>query len=319
MSTYKWQGGGIPFGYAYDKEKKILLPNPQEVQTLQKIFKLAINGYGSKKIANELNNSNIPSRIGSKWTTGAIEFMLSPSRLQFYIGYEPKSGKRGNWKPILPKSVYDRLHVKERQTDIRKTKKEREEYLLSGHGSFFVCGYCGGTVKASVTIKQNQKLKYYLCSRKQTQGNSQCPESKLVQQRIIDQLVITNLKIQLSKTFAIKKFVTALREQKQKELQLLLNTHISRVHKIISKPNLSEADIRALSSSLDLHDQLENFYYYFSGDILPVVDKKSKKDLVLRNIAEIILYKNYFDIRYRFPVNDKLDFTKRIVINEDTK
>jgi hypothetical protein len=311
--NYKWgkTGGSVPYGYIYNSEKNILEPMPNEVQVLQKIFRLAIAGYGGKKIANELNEANIPTRHGAKWSTTTVDGLLTEKRLQFYMGYHIDSGKKGDWFPILLKSVYDRIPVK---TDKKKKYQAREKFLLSGHGDLFICGHCNSNVKASVTIKPQKRILYYLCTRKQINGTSQCPDSKLVRQEIIDKIVLTDLKVQLSRVNEINKFITTLREFKHEELKNILGASCNKINKVINKNVLSIADLYSLRDVINLQNTIEEYSYFFSDDIFPVLNKRSKNDSIERNIDQIILYNDRVDIRYRFPINEKLEAVKTFQI-----
>jgi len=55
--------GGIMQPYGYTSEKKKLVIEPIEAEVIKLIFNLCIDGNGTKKIANKLNELNIPTKV----------------------------------------------------------------------------------------------------------------------------------------------------------------------------------------------------------------------------------------------------------------
>ena len=80
-SEGKWINSIAPYGY-----QRIKLPNdkgytlefhPTEADAVKKVFEMALQGKGTKVIANYLNDHRIPTRHGDLWTYSTISNILS--------------------------------------------------------------------------------------------------------------------------------------------------------------------------------------------------------------------------------------------------
>ncbi|MBM7571567.1 DNA invertase Pin-like site-specific DNA recombinase [Aquibacillus albus] len=78
----KRPGSKIPFGYSYDEDGEIT-PD-RNAQIVRYIFSLAAYGHAEDIIANHLNDVEIPSPKGKKWTGKTIDYILNN---QFYLGH----------------------------------------------------------------------------------------------------------------------------------------------------------------------------------------------------------------------------------------
>lgn len=314
-----WLGGGVPYGYSYNKVNNILVADKYEKKILQRIFALASDGFGVQKIANDLNSRGLSTRSGGMWSSTTITYILNPSRLKFYCGI--RDNEKGNWEPLLSEQLFNKIPQHEVLAQPSKYKGSREEFLLSGN-NIFSCGYCGGNVKASVTTKKSNgketKNTYYLCSRRQTQGISQCTKSKLHRQDKINELVINDLQIQLSRTKQIEKYISQLRTGLNKYILESIENEISRLplHEDVTERSFIES-----GNILDgIKTRLKENQFFFSQDIYPYdVAMKSFNDLrvaVLRNIHKIDLFSDRLEIYYKFPINDKQEFRVTFDLNK---
>ncbi|HEY0087946.1 MAG TPA: recombinase family protein, partial [Candidatus Lokiarchaeia archaeon] len=75
-------GFNIPYGYNYSSEKLIL--NENEGKNVTKIFEMYLKGLSMKKIANELNKKNIPTKFNKTWGTQTVSLIL---KNPIYCGY----------------------------------------------------------------------------------------------------------------------------------------------------------------------------------------------------------------------------------------
>lgn len=70
-----------PYGYKLDKECHLLIV-PDEAEVIRRIFELYLSGKGMGKIAEILNDENIPNASG-KWSVSGIRYILLNEK---YIG-----------------------------------------------------------------------------------------------------------------------------------------------------------------------------------------------------------------------------------------
>jgi len=124
-------GGGVPFGYDYDLEKGILVPN-EDAGTVRQIYDLYLKGYSLQNIANIL---------GLKYEKLAAQILLRKTNIGIieYNGVEYK----GQHEPIVPREVYERaiaLHAQRSEKNLAPSTK----HLLTG---LVRCGVCGAKLR----------------------------------------------------------------------------------------------------------------------------------------------------------------------------
>ena len=126
-----WMGGGrIPYGYDYDKEQGILVPN-KDAEKVKKIYELYIQGYAAQNIANML---------GLKYDRLAIQILKRKSNYGIieYNGEE----YQGRHEPIIPKETYDIAMNEMLRRSISNVTTSGN--LLTG---LVYCGKCGAKMR----------------------------------------------------------------------------------------------------------------------------------------------------------------------------
>ena len=90
----EWNGGRIPFGYNYDKEKRVFNPDETEAVTVNLIFELYQQIKSMTKVADYLREHNILNRNGKNFSSTSIGLILSN---MFYTGnYRYNYRKQGD-------------------------------------------------------------------------------------------------------------------------------------------------------------------------------------------------------------------------------
>ncbi|MED0739039.1 recombinase family protein [Aneurinibacillus thermoaerophilus] len=92
-------GGRIPYGY--DSINKELVINEKEAAIVRKIFEYRKEGKTLQYIADELNNNDVPTKLGGKWSRVHIKSILD--RENFYKGFYRYSNivTKGKHQPII--------------------------------------------------------------------------------------------------------------------------------------------------------------------------------------------------------------------------
>ena len=174
----RWNGGanGALYGYLVD-EAGYILPNPEEVKIVNKIFKLYSSGkYSVASLALELKNRGMKLR-GRDITDSNISNMLSnPS----YIGQNEKGIK---YQPIIKQAVWDKAKAVREGNDlgIRKTKESRNTNLSA---KFLKCLDCGANYTASsgkyVCLRHSKPKRY---------TDDPCSNSDQIKVEVMDQII----------------------------------------------------------------------------------------------------------------------------------
>lgn len=117
--------GLCPYGYKYADDKKSVIVDAEQAQTVRFIFSEAQKGKSMQSIADALNENGIPSRFAGmtkktkdgqevefsgKWNRGAIHAIVHN---RFYIGELEHDGQtiQGNHEPIISKVQFGKVNA----------------------------------------------------------------------------------------------------------------------------------------------------------------------------------------------------------------
>ncbi len=140
-----WPGGGkIPFGYDYDREKGILVPNA-DAETVKRAYDLYLAGYSTDKIAQVL---------GLRYEHLALQILKRKTNAGYivYNGVEYK----GRHTPIISLETYEKTMAAMRERARRPISGGG--YLLTG---LLVCGKCGAKMRYQKWGKTDCKIVCY--------------------------------------------------------------------------------------------------------------------------------------------------------------
>lgn len=168
-----------PYGYKLDKECHLLIV-PEEAEVIRRIFELYLSGKGMGKIAETLNDENIPNASG-KWSVTGIRYILLNEK---YIGdsilqktYTPCTlplkniPNRGeldmyyvsnSHEGIISRETFEL--AKRRMSQTTCERKSPQKHLFTG---IIECESCDWAYKRKV---QNGVV-YWVCSRKKSAGH----------------------------------------------------------------------------------------------------------------------------------------------------
>lgn len=141
-----WMGGGrVPFGYDYDSQRGILVPNG-DAEKVKKLYDLYIQGWSLQKIADVLN---------LKYEKLALQILQRKSN----AGYIIYNGKeyQGLHKAIIPLQTYEeamKIFRSREKNQLRPTAT----HLLTG---LVYCGCCGAKMRYIRWGKKGYKLMCY--------------------------------------------------------------------------------------------------------------------------------------------------------------
>lgn len=141
-----WMGGGrVPFGYDYDSNKDILVPN-EHAEDVRQIFDLYLQGYSTTQLAKMFDVA------GDRHITNILDRVT-------YLGKINFNGEilDGLHEPIIDEQTWNLVQEERRK---RSTKGiVTSSYLLTG---LIYCGKCGARMRYQKWGKNG--LKIYCCS-----------------------------------------------------------------------------------------------------------------------------------------------------------
>ena len=147
-------GGGVPFGYDYDREQGILVPN-KDAETVRRIYDLYLQGYGEQTIADMCGlkyDKIVHGILARKSNTGVI----------VYNGVE----YQGRHEPIISLETYQKAMLVMLERSGKKFTSATD-HLLTG---LLRCGKCGarmryqkwGSAGTKLVCYSQQKSKAYM-------------------------------------------------------------------------------------------------------------------------------------------------------------
>lgn len=127
-----WRGGGkIPYGYDYDREAGILVPNA-DAENVRRMYRMYIEGASAQRIA-ELSGLRYDRMVTQ------ILRRKSNTGVQVYKGNEYPA----RHEPIISREIYERTMELMRSRG-RKAAYAESPYLLTG---LVECGVCGAKMR----------------------------------------------------------------------------------------------------------------------------------------------------------------------------
>ena len=147
-----WMGGdGIPFGYDYDKDHGILVPN-EHADDVRQIFDLYIKGYSTTRLARMFDVAS------DRHVTQILDRVT-------YIGKIKYNGEvfEGKHQALIDEKTFDLAQAERRKRSTKNTTTS--SYLLTG---LLHCGHCGAKMRYQ---KWGKQLKIYCYSQQTSKPN----------------------------------------------------------------------------------------------------------------------------------------------------
>jgi site-specific DNA recombinase len=186
-----WNGGGVPWGYRFDRETGFLETNPDEAVLVPVVFDLYLNQrLGARSIANWLNERGHRTRGGKPWSFKLIFTIL---RNRVYLG---EVFFRDRWfpaphPPLVDVEVFNGVQalLDQRGEDHAKRRSNPSDYLLGG---LVVCAGCGRHYVGTAARGKIYNYRYYTCYSRQRYGTDTCPAERIDAGRL-DAVVLESL------------------------------------------------------------------------------------------------------------------------------
>lgn len=194
-----WMGGGrVPFGYDYDKNKNILVPN-EHAEDVRQIYDLYLQGYSTTQLANMFdvaNDQHIAHILDRETYLGKIQY-----RGEVFEGQHEALIDETTW-----------LKVQEMRRK-RSTKSViTSSYLLTG---LVYCGKCGAKLRYQ---KWGKKIKLYCYSQQSSKPNlvkdPNC-NNKRYDADEVEQIIIQDLFNKTNNITSIEKTISVKTSAKQ--------------------------------------------------------------------------------------------------------
>jgi site-specific DNA recombinase len=189
--------GGIMQPYGYTSEKKKLVIEPTEAEVVKMIFNLCIDGNGTKKIANKLNELNIPTKVSTlfdkemkqrngrppihskniKWKDGTIYGILTNpiyKGLRRLIRHDDNEHVQTEFtrnktynlfdSPIIvSEEIWNKAQETFKENFRHSIRNKKFHYILK---DIVTCAKCGSSYAGR--MKTDKRDQFYMCSARRT-------------------------------------------------------------------------------------------------------------------------------------------------------
>ncbi|WP_110114485.1 recombinase family protein [Bacillus sp. CGMCC 1.16541] len=179
--------GGLVLGYETIEKELVIVP--EEAETVKLIFtKFVHEGWGTKKIANYLNDIGRRTKKNNPFSVSTVSIILDNPIYKGYIrfnqviGWEQnrRKGKnpdyilsKGQHKPIIDEETWDKANLIRKQRATGMPRQYSGTFPLT---SILKCPQCGAYMTSLYGAKRKDgtKKRYYACGMYHNQGRSVC-------------------------------------------------------------------------------------------------------------------------------------------------
>ncbi|MST93721.1 MAG: recombinase family protein [Pedosphaera sp.] len=176
-----WNGGAVPFGYAYDKNTQSLQPHPEEAAVVRRVFEETAKLVSLEKIADALNREGLRTRSriyrskeGGERVVGVKRFRSDGLRVMvanpIFRGIIRYAGQeyQGRHEPIVSERLWEEANAAVVKCVPRapamKLDQDKHFHLLKG---LVHCGCCNRALVPHASGNRDESggyYRYYYCS-----------------------------------------------------------------------------------------------------------------------------------------------------------
>ncbi|MDD5435209.1 MAG: recombinase family protein [Nitrospira sp.] len=335
-----WQGARFaPYGYHYNKEKKLLEIIPEEAEIVKTIYTMYLTGNTTSEITAYLYRRGYRTRTGIRFHSKLVYDILKNKvytgkliwNRRHYSKKEKTQGGYGKGYRYLPGQATDVVEVQGRhapilseddfnRTQLRLANNRRpshsifnkHEHLLSGIIRCGICGsrYLGSTCASNHRTKERKK--WYRCRLRQETKGIECNNASIVAASYDNFALDVLGKISTSKIVREKRYAD------------LLKTVLDSTDEIIAQINSVEQSLKENQekqkklTSIYLREDIGQEVYMQSQEPLKIEEDKLKKqkqalDMKLIEKEDSREYNNLLDsVLGNFPrVKGKLSISEK--------
>ena len=202
----KWIGGMPVLGYDVAPGGGRLLVNENEAEQVREIFRLYTKCHSLRRVVKELRRRGLTTKVywskrgrphgGQPFQEGTLIRLLTNAlyvgtvehRGEFYEGEQPGIVDASVWEPI-------QNELRARRPGCTSRVNQRQQALLKG---LLYCHLCDRAMTHTYGNAHGRRYRYYVCPRQTAGTQSRCP-ARAVPAQVIEDSVITQLRLRLSR------------------------------------------------------------------------------------------------------------------------
>lgn len=335
-----WNGGRIPYGFAYDKETKTFSVREDEAAVVRMIYSSYLTKQSLLAVSRELNTKGLRSRNGTEWNPVTVRkilvnpFYVGTYRYNFYdeTGVSKTFKKKGEQEWVLvenhhPAIIDQQLQeevvsVLERQRRGLWTQDTRYGKIVHIFAGLLTCGVCGSNMTATQDKQRanGKRCSMYLCSHRRR--SSDC-DNKYVTDFSIGPFVLSFLAnlIKASNSFGKSTSIETFHKKLLRGAELSCVDHIGdagliEFYNFLKRGHSEDPFTQRTEISPQIRDGLSE------RDML--VSEVRKHERALNRLQSVYLYdedsmseKDY--VLSRTEITEKIDSAKKRISELDLK
>jgi DNA invertase Pin-like site-specific DNA recombinase len=183
--------------YGYEYDSGVFTVIPEEAEVVRMIFADYLSGLGVNAIMRKLVKSCVPTKLGGRWSEGAVSAILAnekyigdtllqkkyvadhmAKRLALNKGHLPQYYVEGTHESIVDRETFAAVQAeRERRAALRKMPSEPVASEFSG---IIICGRCGSGFKRQVTAAGTKYARrIWICRGFSQRGKGFCPAKRI--------------------------------------------------------------------------------------------------------------------------------------------
>lgn len=155
----RWSGGPRPYGY--DNIDRRLVVKPDEADRIKGWVRDVLAGRTVSSIVTELNNENVPTVRGGRWTGPTVNQVLRSPRIIGMTGSGGEPVADAQWDALIDRADWEAVAG---VLDGRRRGPTPRTSLLAG---LVFCGLCGARMPGAA---RGERARQYVCSKAVTGG-----------------------------------------------------------------------------------------------------------------------------------------------------
>ncbi|MBI4253341.1 recombinase family protein [Candidatus Uhrbacteria bacterium] len=198
--------GYAPLGYLNDLRAHNMIPDPERVRPVQKIFELYSSGdYSLYDIRDRMTSAGVRSKAGKMLSVSNIQRILSNP---FYYGVFRYNGEmyEGTHEPIITKKLFEACQ----RVMAQKSRPKKRQKITDVFRGLFLCNEC----ECAITSEKQKGHTYYRC----TKMRGKCSQPYVREEALGDQIAETLQKVSIPKDWSESMIAELEREKEDDEL-----------------------------------------------------------------------------------------------------
>lgn len=321
MQLGKWNGGNVPYGFNWDKFNRKFLPNDDFIYLMEIKDRVVNEGWGPKKISNNLNKRKIKGPSGGTWYSQTVKYILQNSFYRGFLQYDNQLYNSLSVEAVITNEEWEIIQGVLSKYDQLGPNTKLSPHLLTG---LMTCGNCGS--RFEIRYNGSTKARRYICSGRQYNQGEKC-NSHLIDADSIESAIIEHIQQLLESSYFDEIIDEGTKSFKPKENSL--KSEIRKLEVELSKIVQAQEDLYE-ETFMNKLIKKERFYEFndkfeIQREALENEIRSMSKELKSTDIAYIVDYQEalskFISVFYELEQDDQRtlihSFIDKIIIDSD--